>query len=527
MKKLLALALCAALSMGMLSACGQSSTKSASGSSSASKAQDASVTYKVFINKAAAEVPPDGGSAKKVLQERWQKDLGITNTDYEVLLSNGSDYATKLNTMLAGGDIPDLFSVNASQLQSLVDSGLVVPVDDYVAQMPHFNARLNDAAKINYDNFMIDGKHYGLSYTVVPGPVSGNGTRGLSVRTDWLQKLGLSMPTTLDELHTVLTAFTRNDPDGNGANDTYGIGADKTEPFTEIFGAFGVYMSSANGINSWTERDGKLVHSTTLPETKQALALLRQWYSEGLIDPDKFVIEPKQAKDKFISGKIGIWATEVFLSNDARVAWKNNGTAGTCAFAPPPVGPDGKKGAAVTPVNNQAMVISANCAKNKDVGRLVKILDWMVNDEDDGGLKLVEYGLEGTHYRYDKAKDFVDQSLIKDYVELYREGYSTPIRWITVTDRRWIAPDDPRAVDLTLSNADENVLMAKFDSTVPAMQDYPDLYSKLWNEYYTQIITGARSLDSFDEYVEKFYKQGGQELTDQVNQKWASNKAAS
>lgn len=517
MKRFFALLLALVLATSLFGC--QSSSESPAGSGSDESGMEP-VTYKVFINKTAADVPPDGGSAKLELQKRWEEDLGITNTDYEVLLANSSDYETKLNSMLAGGDVPDLFSVNVDQLQTLVDNGLVVPVDEYVANMPHYNARLTDEAKINYDNFSIDGKHYGLTYTVLEGELSGNGSKGLSIRMDWLDNLGLSVPTTLDELHDVLYAFTYNDPDGNGKDDTYGLGTDKTEFISPVFGAFGIYL---NGINSWMERDGELVHSTTLPETKEALAVLRQWYAEGLIDPDKFVVEAQQAEDKFISGKFGVWMTDVFNANDARIAWANNEVDASCAFIPPPEGPDGEKGTSITPVVNMAMVISADCAENKDVDRLIKILDWMVNDDEDGGLKLVEYGLEGVHYTYDPETDFIDQSLISGYDELYREGYSTPIRWITVTDRRWIAPDDPRATDLTLANQEENLNVAIFDSTVPAMKDYPDLYDVLWNEYYTKIIMGTLELDAFDEYVEKFYAQGGTELTEQVNEKWKAN----
>ena len=53
------------------------------------------------------------------------------------------------------------------------------------------------------------------------------------------------------------------------------------------------------------------------------------------------------------------------------------------------------------------------------------------------------------------------------------------------------------------------------------MKDYPDLYTVLWAEYFTKIITGALPVEAFDEYVEKFYAQGGNELTEQVNAVWA------
>ena len=60
-------------------------------------------------------------------------------------------------------------------------------------------------------------------------------------RQDWLDKLGLKYPETLDDMKNVLIAFTNNDPDGNGKNDTYGYTAEKPSsssgvtPFDWVF----------------------------------------------------------------------------------------------------------------------------------------------------------------------------------------------------------------------------------------------------------------------------------------------------
>ena len=91
---------------------------------------------------------------------------------------------------------------------------------------------------------MYNGKSYGLAST---GSIAKN--EGLLIRKDWLDKLGLKVPTTTDELMAVMKAFTFNDPDGNGKADTYGYGAfieitnyeaDLGRRFEPILGAFGV-----------------------------------------------------------------------------------------------------------------------------------------------------------------------------------------------------------------------------------------------------------------------------------------------
>ncbi|MRA94216.1 extracellular solute-binding protein, partial [Bacillus thuringiensis] len=64
----------------------------------------------------------------------------------------------------------------------------------------------------------IDGALYGV-------PVQKDYARaGLVIRKDWLDNLGLDVPTTMDELYEVAKQFTENDPDGNGVDDTVGFG---------------------------------------------------------------------------------------------------------------------------------------------------------------------------------------------------------------------------------------------------------------------------------------------------------------
>ena len=125
-----------------------------------------------------------------------------------------------------------------------------------------------------------EGKNYGVPNLFYTGKAPFIGMW----RMDWLKNAGIDkVPETLDEMHDAFVAFTNGDPDKNGKKDTYGMTGDLTAThftFTEIFGAFGVLPFN------WMEVDGKVVYGGLQPETKQALALLAQWYKEGLISPD-------------------------------------------------------------------------------------------------------------------------------------------------------------------------------------------------------------------------------------------------
>ncbi|KIL38788.1 hypothetical protein SD70_24185 [Gordoniibacillus kamchatkensis] len=146
----------------------------------------------------------------------------------------------------------------------------------------------------------------------------------------------------------------------------------------------------------------------------------------------------------------------------------------------------------------------------------MKLIDWSVGD----GFNLVTYGEEGKDFTAEPAKNKINM-LVGSYSDLYKKGFSNPIRFLQVVDRRWMADDSVQGMMVT--NDEKNIIKNQFWKTVPAMTDYPDL-TKLWSEYFAKIVTGAYPVDKFDEFVQKFNQQGGQEITKQVNAEWKKTK---
>ena len=105
------------------------------------------------------------------------------------------------------------------------------------------------------------------------------------INTEWLQKLNLSMPTTIDELYDVLVAFRDQDPNGNGKKDevplmgltnTNGRGVDDY-----IINAFIQYSHNRYAM---IDDDGKAFAHYTTDEYREALKFLNKLYDEGLIN---------------------------------------------------------------------------------------------------------------------------------------------------------------------------------------------------------------------------------------------------
>ena len=106
----------------------------------------------------------------------------------------------KINAAAAANSLPDLFMVRRETWQKLVPTGLLAPMDDLYAKMPTRTAQQYDADSRAFTT--LNGRSWGLAS---PGSIARN--EGVLIRKDWLDRLGLKVPTTLDEMMTVMKAF--------------------------------------------------------------------------------------------------------------------------------------------------------------------------------------------------------------------------------------------------------------------------------------------------------------------------------
>ncbi|NIK80269.1 putative aldouronate transport system substrate-binding protein [Paenibacillus castaneae] len=493
----------------LASGCGGSNNTPNKGSNQAS--EDKTVTYKFLRNSGIAEYPADGGEARKVLTEA-AANAGIKGVDFIAQQAPGEDYQTKLNLLASADDLPDFFDIDSMTLSRFVEQGLVQPIDKYLENAPHLMKLI---PQYYWDQVTFDGKIYALPNGMRPEAFNSPNVTSVLVRQDWLDALNLKAPTTLDELHDVLRAFVSDDPDQNGKNDTLGLSGTKLSRYNSIFGAYGIIPSF------WMERDGQIQKGFTLPETKQVLTLLQQWYKEGLIDPDFPVMETKQLNEKIINSKVGLFENDAFLvdpkANPTSEALQKATPASKLTMIAPPKGPDGKSGNPETNAVASAP-LRALSVKAQNPDKLFRYLDWLVDDSEGGGFNLGLYGVEGTDYTFDKEKNLITQST--SYADLYKKGYNNPIRMAFIIDRRWTT----EAVREGIETAQKNIISNALWKTVPAELDYPDLETKLWSEYFVKIVTGVWSIDKFDEFVQKYNQQGGKQIAEQANEEWKKMK---
>jgi putative aldouronate transport system substrate-binding protein len=223
---------------------------------------------------------PGDSMENNVWTRRVREDLGI-NVVYDWVVKT-EQYEEKLNVTIASNLLPDIFYVTANQFKQLVEADVLAdlsePLDEYA--IPLVQERLTFDGGMGLNTAMYDGRLLGLPRSGMP---SRDGLPALWIRKDWLEAVGMDPPTTMEELRELSTAFTTEDPNRSGSDDTFGLGITK-----DLYsGAFDI-EAFAQGFRAypkmWIERDGQLVYGSIQPEMKEALAALQAMYERGELD---------------------------------------------------------------------------------------------------------------------------------------------------------------------------------------------------------------------------------------------------
>ena len=325
-----------------------------------------------------------------------RNELGI-DLHLTMLPSNESDRDVKIQAAGAANSLPDLFMVRRQVLTNLVKQGLVAQVDDCFDKMPVRTSLLYDKDAIKHTT--IDGHVYGFaSY----GAISKN--HGFLIRKDWLDNLGLDVPTTVDEFMEVARAFTFDDPDGNGKDDTYGYGAFvetnatlKGYPGSRVWPIMGAY--GVDGLWSFQEETAGL--NVYKPEFYDFMVTLKQMCDEGIIDPNWLSYKKDDFRATWKQGKFGMMYEQnsAFASESNYAPFDANFPEGEWIVIDALTGPDGCSSVGAYDMDYRIYAVSQKAADAGKLDKICALLEWMSNDE---GYYLLGWGQEGVNYVLDE-----------------------------------------------------------------------------------------------------------------------------
>lgn len=318
-----------------------------------------------------------------------KKAAEITNVSLHGTASAMEGDSTQaFNLMIAGKDIPDLVGGVRDDINKYGVEGAFTPLNDLIEQYaPNFKKVLDANPDVKGAITASDGNIY-----QIPFIFSNNVAETWFIRQDWLDKVGMEAPTTVQELHDVLLAFYNNDPNGNGEKDEIGFFSRITgETNNKLLGLLSLF-----GINdNWhIGADGKVALGLYTPAYKDAMKNVSQWYSEGLIDKEVFT-RGGQARDMLYpennGGLTHDWYPSTSGYND-KMTDVVPGFKLTGILPPADINGDQWEVSHRNKLTGAGWAISAT---NKYPEETMKYMDFWWSEE---GRRLSTYGIEGDTY---------------------------------------------------------------------------------------------------------------------------------
>ncbi|MBO9605279.1 MAG: extracellular solute-binding protein [Paenibacillaceae bacterium] len=493
---------------------------SASPSAGATTAKDevkypASLTYWVAMNANVSATMKT--FAEMEVYKQMEK---ITGTKVEFQHPPVGQDKEQLNLLLAAGNMPDVieyqWTITPKGPDQAIQDKKILRLNELIEKhAPNLTKLLKDNPEFRKAITTDDGNIYVMPYLSPDESV--RVFNGPAMRQDWLDKLSLKAPTTLQEWEAVLIAFRDKDPNGNGKKDEIPL------LFDPKLVDYGHGFVGAYGITSTFYVDGgKIKYGPTDPKFKEYLTLLNRWYKEGLFDKDYATLDQKLKDAKMTEGVVGSMAMNVgYGIGTYTEAVRKTNPAFTLVGVPyPALNAGGNSiGQMDFAFAGRGAAISAQ-AKNPE--QIVKWLDYAYGE---AGNLMYNFGTENVSYKMDGGKPKLtelvtnnpDKLTLAQALTKYTHGtFSGPY----VFDKRlaeqytlampeqknaaavWAKADHSKLVPLISQTAEESGKMAS------KLNDINTYYSEMFNKF----VMGVEPLGNFDKFVETVNKMGISEV---------------
>lgn len=333
------------------------------------------------------------------------------------------------NLMIASGDIPDIVGgeFRGAGMKEAFDQygmeGAFLPLNDLIAEhAPEIQKMLDENPVVKAAISAPDGNIYYIPY--MP---DGDVARIWYVRQDWLDKLGLEQPKTVDELYDVLVAFRDQDPNGNGEADEIPFFARHTEEALRLVTLWGARSTGSDTYHQFYIDNGTVAHPYAHENFRTGIANVAKWYAEGLIDKEVFT-RKSRARDELLGGNTG-GVTHDWVASTAGYNNKLKDQIEGFAFLPmaPPADVNGK----VWEEHGRIAVKPTGWGigyTNEHPEETIKLFNYYFTEE---GRRTANFGVEGLTYdMIDGKPQFKDSVLNGDgavVAQMWEIGAQIPV----------------------------------------------------------------------------------------------------
>lgn len=305
-------------------------------------------------------------------------------------------YDEQLAVRYSSGDLPDVVHTGGIEDKphpDAVDSGAFLELGPLIDRYgPHLRQKIPpevwDSPRVSKN-----GKIYGIpSQAAFP-----HTSLVVYYRQDWLERLGMKPPDTIEQYLSFFAAVKATDLNGNGRHDEIPFYVQENMGLVELFfGAFGVYP----GV--WRLRDGKLMPDIVAPEMGEAIKFYKELYDKGYINRDMFRTKSGDWFNNIYSGQAAMW---MFWAENYQNAWAPE------LFTGQPDakigllgGPRNAKGERhLAPASSGLLRVFVIPAKTKNPENIIKFFDWSWSDDPEKD-KFFAFGIKDFNYTEQDGK---------------------------------------------------------------------------------------------------------------------------
>ena len=475
-------------------------------------------------------------SKDNVWIDAYRDELGIEFDNMFVV--NPEQLEEKLNLQIASGQVPDLMSVTRKQFEMLVSSGLAADLTEVYEQYASEKTKeyLNADGGICMNMAKSDGKLYALpcthGYLESPGVVTW-------IRKDWLDNLNLEIPQTYEQLYEVMRAFTYDDPDGNGLDDTYAVSTSNTlDEWMGLFASYGSYPKS------WIQdKNGEIVYGGVQPETRNALEAMHTMFEEGMISREFGANDWNQFIKSIDNSNVGIvyfawYAVDWPLGDvhrESGAEWiplpimsADGGTAKVMGAAGPDVYYVMRKGYE----HPEALIHMFNLWFEKAYGSREDMLKYHKNEK---GEQIANFSPihpwlahEDVEY-YCKIRDSLAGQDVGEMFPSCQTYYEGVQRYMDTGNEddyftyKMYGPDSGCAVLNEYMENDLVLFEQYYGSGTKTMKEKWGVLETKQLETYVKIIMGEESIEAFDAFAEEWNSNGGEQITREIREAAKAN----
>lgn len=337
---------------------------------------------------------------------KLEKDFNIT---FKPMQIGWNDYIQKSAIWAVSDQLPDIIThslVNDYPVifTDWINEKLIRPLPDDLSKYPNVQ-KVTQVQDVQ--NIYKSGKLYALPRLTYWDNDMWALDRGIWVRKDWMENLGIKDPKNFDEFAAMVKAFAEDDPDGNGKQDTIGLVMNNMYFFMQVF----VPTFPQIGNNSWLKEDGRWIPPYASKKMYDVVPQARKLFTEGGMDKEFAVKKDGDSLQKFVQGEAGVFVAGI--RGDKRQEWKKYNPSENFFEVIKPLhlwpSEDGNTYRFTTTTFWSESMFSVN-VDDKKMERILELYNFLLSPE---GRTLFDYGIEGKDYKIEGGKIIITRPLDK------------------------------------------------------------------------------------------------------------------